>query len=71
MVKLPAMKAREVEAILQRAGFVLDRQTGHRIWRKGERKVPVPTHPGDIPQGTLRNIIRLAGLTVDEFLSYR
>jgi predicted RNA binding protein YcfA (HicA-like mRNA interferase family) len=71
MVKLPAMTGREVEAILQRAGFVLDRQTGHRIWRKGERTVPVPAHPGNIPPGTLRGIIKLAGLTVDEFLRYR
>jgi predicted RNA binding protein YcfA (HicA-like mRNA interferase family) len=57
MVKLPAMNAREVEVILKRAGFVLDRQSGHRIWGKGERTVPVPVHMGDIPQGTLRNII--------------
>jgi predicted RNA binding protein YcfA (HicA-like mRNA interferase family) len=72
--KLPPMPAREVEAILQRAqraGFVLTRQTGHRHWRKGARTVPVPTHPGDIPTGTLRNIIALSGMTVEEFLSYR
>ena len=65
------MTAREVEAVLQRAGFVLVRQTGHRVWRKGERIVPVPTHPGDIPPGTLRSIIRLSGMTTDEFLSHR
>ena len=71
MVKLPAMTAREVEAVLQRAGFVFVRQTGHRIWSNGERIVSVPTHPGDIPPGTLRNIFRLSGMTIDEFLSHR
>ena len=71
MVKLPAMKTREVEGIQHRAGFVLDRQSGHRDWKKGERTVPVPVHPSDIPQGTLRNIIKLAGMTVAEFLSFR
>jgi predicted RNA binding protein YcfA (HicA-like mRNA interferase family) len=68
MPKLPPMKAREVEAILARAGFVLDQQAGHRIWRKGVHTVPVPSHPDDVPQGTLRNIIRLAGMSVDDFL---
>ena len=71
MTTLPPMKAREVEAILARAGFVFARQTDHCIWRRGERTVPVPIHPGDIPQATLRNIIKLAGMTVDEFLNYR
>jgi len=71
MPKLPPMKAREVEAILRRAGFVLDRPSGHRVWCKGERCVPVPSHPGDVPTGTLRNIITLAGMTVEEFLGYR
>jgi hypothetical protein len=31
--KLPSMTVREVEAILERAGFVFIRQTVHRIWR--------------------------------------
>ena len=65
------MTARQVEAILARAGFVFIRQTDHRIWLRGERIVPVPIYPGDIPTGTLRTIIKLAGMTVDEFLSYR
>jgi predicted RNA binding protein YcfA (HicA-like mRNA interferase family) len=71
MPKLPPMKAREVESILARAGFVLDRQAGHRLWCKGERCVPVPSHPRDLKIGTLRSIIRQAGLTVEEFLDLR
>jgi predicted RNA binding protein YcfA (HicA-like mRNA interferase family) len=71
MPKLPAMTAREVERILERAGFVFVRQTDHRIWRKGGHTVPVPTHRGDLKTGTLRGIIELSGMTAQEFLSYR
>ena len=71
MAKLPAMTAKEVERILERAGFVFVRHTGHRIWQKGDRSVPVPTHPRDLKIGTLRGIIRLSGMTVDEFLEHR
>jgi len=68
---LPAMTTWEVEMVLQRAGFVFDRQASHRIWIKEGRTVPVPAHRGTLKIGTLRSIIKLAGLTVDEFLSYR
>lgn len=71
MVKLPAMTAREVERVLQRAGFVLARQTGHRIWQRGGFSVPVLAHRGDLKQGTLRGIITMSGMSVDEFLVYR
>lgn len=69
--RLPAMTAREVERILERAGFVHVRDTDHRIYRKGGRTVPVPMHRGDLKPGTLQSIVKLAGMTADEFLSYR
>jgi predicted RNA binding protein YcfA (HicA-like mRNA interferase family) len=65
------MTAREVETILRRAGFTLVRETDHRIFRKGSRTVPVPSHRGDLKMGTLRGIIRLSGMTVEEFLDLR
>ena len=71
MGTLPAMTAREVEALLQRAGFVFVRQTSHRIWQKGTHSVPVPAHRGTLKMGTLRSIIRYAGMTEDEFLALR
>lgn len=71
MPPLPSMTVREVEAVLRRAGFVLDRQRGHRMWCKGERCVPVPRHAGDVPKGTLRSIIDWADMTIDEFLRLR
>jgi predicted RNA binding protein YcfA (HicA-like mRNA interferase family) len=63
-------RAREALAALRRAGFVLDHQTGsHAILYKPGHPNPVtlPLHSGDIKTGTLRRIIKDAGLTIDEF----
>lgn len=62
-------KAREVLAKLQRAGFAVKRQSGsHVVLRHPDgRQTYVAMHPGDIPQGTLRNILKQTGLTIDEF----
>ena len=70
MTRLPTVTARQVLAALHRAGFALDRSKGgHRllIGPAGHRVV-VPFHPhDDIAPGTLRNILRQAGLTAEEF----
>ncbi len=71
MPTLPPMTAREVETVLRRAGFVLTRQTGHRIWEWGAFSVPVPAHRGDLKPGTLRSNLKLSGMTADEFLRHR
>jgi predicted RNA binding protein YcfA (HicA-like mRNA interferase family) len=68
---LPVMKPKEVIAALEKVGFELRRQTGsHAIMYKPGVRYPVsiPQHPKDLPKGTLRAIIREAGLTRDEFL---
>jgi predicted RNA binding protein YcfA (HicA-like mRNA interferase family) len=65
------MKPLEVIAVLQKAGFEVRRQTGsHVIMYKPDtrRPISIPQHPGDLPKGTLRAIIREAGLTKSEFL---
>lgn len=71
MPKLPIVSGEETVRALERAGFVFRRQTGgHKILRHPEMKitVPVPIHGGkDLRPGTLRGIIRDAGLTVEEF----
>mgnify|MGYP003382719721 CR=1 FL=1 len=63
---------REVVARLRQAGFVFDRQAkgSHEIWYNPatHQRTTVPNHPGSIPRGALRAIIREAGLSVDEFL---
>jgi predicted RNA binding protein YcfA (HicA-like mRNA interferase family) len=72
MTRLPSLTYREVITRLRQAGFVFDRQAkgSHEIWYNPETRLrtTVPNHPGTIARGTLRAIIREAGLSVDEFL---
>jgi predicted RNA binding protein YcfA (HicA-like mRNA interferase family) len=72
MGRLSGFSASEVIRKLRRAGFVFDRQAkgSHEIWWNPatRARTTVPHHPGDLPEGTVRAIIRQAGLSVDEFL---
>ncbi len=71
MSKLPIISARECIRALQRAGFYVSRQKGsHIIMRRDNPygKAVVPNHK-TLKPGTLRSIIRDAGLTVDEFVA--
>jgi predicted RNA binding protein YcfA (HicA-like mRNA interferase family) len=70
---LPSCKAREVMRALERAGLVHVRSSGsHKVFQHPDdpqRRTIVSDHRGkDVPKGTLRMIIRQAGLTVDEFI---
>ncbi len=71
MGKLPALRSREAIAVLEKAGFVLHHVTGsHHIMRHKDNlalRVTVPFHNRDLKTGTLRRIIKDAGLTVEEF----
>jgi predicted RNA binding protein YcfA (HicA-like mRNA interferase family) len=70
MTKLPAISSRECIRALAKAGFYFVRQTGsHIVLRRDEplKQVVVPEHK-ELAAGTLRRIIRDAGLTVDEFV---
>jgi len=69
-VKLPrdVSGARIIRA-LQRLGFQLTRQTGsHARLAKEGRRVTVPLH-GSLAPGTLRSILRQAGLSLEDFLA--
>lgn len=69
MPKLPALKAREVIRLLEDVGFYEVRQRGsHLQLKRGNLLVTIPVHSGDLHPGTLRSIIRQAGMTVEEFL---
>ena len=72
MGRLAGFSADEVIRRLRRAGFVFDRQAkgSHEIWwnPKTRARTTVPHHPGDLPEGTLRAILRQAKLSIDEFL---
>jgi predicted RNA binding protein YcfA (HicA-like mRNA interferase family) len=68
--KLPVCRAREVIAALRRAGFTVDHQTGSHaiLYKPGHpNPVTVPMHSGDVKSGTLRRIVKDAGLTIDDF----
>jgi len=70
MAKLPAISGRKCVAALRKTGFYELRQRGdHVIMRRDDppSMVSVPLHR-TLKKGTLRGIIRHAGLTVDEFL---
>jgi predicted RNA binding protein YcfA (HicA-like mRNA interferase family) len=70
MGKLPSVSGRECVAALLKAGFYVDRQRGsHMILYRDDpyAKTIVPENR-ELPKGTLRRIIRDAGLTVDEFV---
>lgn len=73
MGRLAGFSASEVIRKLRKAGFVFDRSArgSHEVWRNPQNHayVVIPNHPGDVPEGTLRAIVRASGLTVDEFLS--
>jgi len=72
MGRLAGFSADEVIRKLRRVGFIFDRQAkgSHEIWWDPQTcaRTTVPHHPGDLPEGTLRAILRQAGLTVEEFL---
>ena len=70
--RLPTVNGRRAIQALRQAGFVIDRIVGshHILVYPGDptRTVTVPVHSGrDLKPGTLRAIIRQAGLTVEEF----
>jgi predicted RNA binding protein YcfA (HicA-like mRNA interferase family) len=71
MSHLPRVSGREVVKALCKLGYERDRQRGsHIILRQAQpphRRLVIPDHD-EIAKGTMRALIREAGLTVDEFL---
>ena len=69
MSKLPRVSGAQVVSTLKKAGFQFVRQHGsHVILRRANQfaQTTVPDHR-EIDRGTLRAIIRQAGLSVEEF----
>ncbi len=71
--RLSAVKPRDVLRGLERAGFEVVRIKGshHFLVHRDDktRMTNVPVHASrDVARGTLRDIIKQAGLTVEEFL---
>ncbi|MBZ0304199.1 MAG: type II toxin-antitoxin system HicA family toxin [Anaerolineae bacterium] len=71
MSKLSNISSRQVIRALEKLGFYVDHQTGsHIIMRRDDPRttIPIPER-SEMRKGTLRKIIKQAGLTVDEFLT--
>ncbi len=69
MPRLARISYRELASKLKRAGYREIRTSRHPVYYLAEKDVtiPVPRHPGDIPIGTLRAIVREMGLSVGQF----
>ncbi|MGD0028320.1 MAG: type II toxin-antitoxin system HicA family toxin [Candidatus Bathyarchaeia archaeon] len=72
MPRLPLVSGREVTKALGKAGFVVVGRKGSHIRLKKKTQnrayiVVVPLHP-EIKRGTLKSILRQAGLTTEEFV---
>jgi predicted RNA binding protein YcfA (HicA-like mRNA interferase family) len=67
---LPVLSGRDVVKALAKIGYLLDRHRGsHMILRHQSpphRRLTVPDH-AEVAKGTLRALIRQAGLSVEEF----
>lgn len=72
MARLAGYRYRDVIRKLKVHGFRFDRQAAgsHEIWYNPETKryTTIPNHPGDLPEGTLRAVLKQAGLEPEDFL---
>lgn len=72
MGRLSGFSYREIVKRLKAFGFAFHRQAAgsHEIWfnAASNRYTTIPNHPGDMPEGTLRAILRQAGVEPEEFL---
>ena len=69
MSKLPVISGRDLVRALRHIGFELDRQKGsHMILFRSEAKttLSVPDHR-ELDRGTLRALLRQAGISPEEF----
>jgi len=71
VTKLPVVSGRDFAKALAKVGYLHDHQKGsHIILRHQDpphRRITIPDHK-EIAKGTLKNIIREAGLTLEELL---
>ena len=68
MPKLPCVSGAKVAKALERLGFIRQRQKGsHLVMRRGGNVCVVPMHR-EVDQGTLRGVLRQAGISPEEFV---
>ncbi len=71
MSRLPVVSGKDMIKVLREIGFRVDRQRGSHIYLiKDEpffKAVSVPNHK-ELKRGTLKNILKRSGLTVDDLI---
>jgi predicted RNA binding protein YcfA (HicA-like mRNA interferase family) len=70
MSKLPRISSRECIKALLKVGFYIDRQKGSHIilYRDDPYAKAIVPENRELPAGTLRAILKVADLTVEEFI---
>jgi predicted RNA binding protein YcfA (HicA-like mRNA interferase family) len=72
MGRLSGFTYRETVRRLRSLGFEFDRSAkgSHEVWWNPETRArtTIPNHPRDLPEGTLRAILKAAGVSADQFL---
>ena len=75
MGRLSGYRYREIIKSLKKFGFEFHRQAAgsHEIWHNTQtnRYTTIPNHSGDMPEGTLRAILKQADVDVNEFVNMR
>jgi predicted RNA binding protein YcfA (HicA-like mRNA interferase family) len=70
--RLAGFSYRQIIRKLKSFGFTFHRQAAgsHEIWFNPDtnRFTTIPNHAGDMPEGTLRAILKQADVSVDDFL---
>jgi len=75
MGRLAGFNYRQIVKKLKKFGFLFDRQAAgsHEIWYNSDtdKYTTIPNYSGDMPEGTLRAILKQADIETDEFLLQR
>ena len=73
MGPLAGFRYRDIIKKLKKVGFEFDRNAkgSHEIWwnPSTRKRTTIPNHSGDLPEGTLRVILKQAGVSVEKFQS--
>ncbi len=70
MTRLPVISGKEAVKVFESAGWIQDRQKGSHVSLKKIKEdavLTVPLHK-ELDRGTLRALIRIASLSVEEFI---
>jgi len=69
MTGLPVVSGDQCVKALERLGYRVSRTKGSHMWLvcEGRAPIPVPRHR-ELDRGTLRKIIKMADITIDEFI---